>query len=174
MERRSVRSCYHGSKSSESQQSFLAETAICIVERWKKGLQFCSWVQLCTGKVIHVIFVIFFLPHLQGHRLLRSRNFATLSTSCNDFSTVLIFFFPLKFFFLARKTEGFSWPTRLHWLQVLYEYQGISSCVSVRWSCRILVSEKAWLSSVRFVQVNTGYSKGGRRGKWGIKNLLLL
>ena len=27
MKRRSVRSCYHGSKSSESQQSFLAETA---------------------------------------------------------------------------------------------------------------------------------------------------
>ena len=29
---------YHGSKVSESQQSFLIETAICIVEQWKKSM----------------------------------------------------------------------------------------------------------------------------------------
>ena len=29
-------------------------------------------------KVIHVIFFIFFLPDLQDHSLLRSRNFATM------------------------------------------------------------------------------------------------
>ena len=29
---------YHGSKISGTQQSFLTETAICIVERWKKGM----------------------------------------------------------------------------------------------------------------------------------------
>ena len=70
-------------------------------------------------------FCHFFLPCLQDHRLLRSWNFVTLSTWCNDFSSVLIFFFPLTFFLIASKTEGLSWSTRLHWLQVLYEYQGI-------------------------------------------------
>ena len=38
IERKSVTSHYHGSKVSGSQQSFLTETAICIVERWKKSM----------------------------------------------------------------------------------------------------------------------------------------
>ena len=38
IERRSTMSCHHGSKISGSEQSFLTETAICIVERWKKSM----------------------------------------------------------------------------------------------------------------------------------------
>ena len=38
IERRSVTSRYHGNQISGSQQSFLTETAIDIVERWKKSL----------------------------------------------------------------------------------------------------------------------------------------
>ena len=42
--RRPVTSDYHGSKISGSQQSFLTETVIFIVERWQKsmGYRFCS------------------------------------------------------------------------------------------------------------------------------------
>ena len=38
IERRSVTSCDHGSKIFRSQQSFLTEMAISIVERWKKSM----------------------------------------------------------------------------------------------------------------------------------------
>ena len=31
----------HGSKISGSQLSFLIETAICVVERWKKSMDYC-------------------------------------------------------------------------------------------------------------------------------------
>ena len=41
VERWSVTSGYHGSKMSGSQSSFLTETAICIVERWKKSMGYC-------------------------------------------------------------------------------------------------------------------------------------
>ena len=58
---RSVVSRYHGSKMSISQQPFLTETAICIVEWWKKsmGYPFCSWVQSCTGKSYLSVFSLF-------------------------------------------------------------------------------------------------------------------
>ena len=47
IERRSVTSCDHGSKISRSQQSFLTEMAIGIVERWKKsmGSRLCNHAQ---------------------------------------------------------------------------------------------------------------------------------
>ena len=47
LERRSVTSGYHCSKISGSQHSFLTETAICIVEPWKKSIGYCflTWVQ---------------------------------------------------------------------------------------------------------------------------------
>ena len=47
LERRSVTSGYHGSKISGSQHSSLTETAICIVEPWKKSIGYCflTWVQ---------------------------------------------------------------------------------------------------------------------------------
>ena len=136
MKRRRVRSCYHGSKSSESQQSFLAEIrqSFALSNDGRKGYCFVpDWNHAQESHTCH--FCHFFLPWLQGHRLLRSRNFATLSMWCNVFSSVLIFFFPSTFFLIASKTEGLSWSTSLQWLQVLYEYQDISSCV--RWSCRI-------------------------------------
>ena len=61
---------YHGSKISESQQSFLTETAICIVKRWIKS----------TG------YSFIFMSYLQNHGLLRARNFATMATGGNDSS----------------------------------------------------------------------------------------
>ena len=51
------------------------------------GLSFCSWVQLCTGKSCMSMFN-FFLPYLQGHVLLRPRNFATMATWRNDVSSL--------------------------------------------------------------------------------------
>ena len=47
IERRGVTSCDHGSKISRSQQSFLTEMAIGIVERWKKsmGSRLCNHAQ---------------------------------------------------------------------------------------------------------------------------------
>ena len=57
---------YHGSKISGSQQSFLTEMAICIVERWKKsmGHRFvpeCNRAQeshSCHGVNCHHYFVV--------------------------------------------------------------------------------------------------------------------
>ena len=46
MERRRVTSGYHCTKISGSQQSFLTETVICIVERWKKSMG-CRLVPEC-------------------------------------------------------------------------------------------------------------------------------
>ena len=50
IERKCVTSCYHGSNISGSQPSFLTETAIFIVERWKKRMDYrfhpeCNQVQ---------------------------------------------------------------------------------------------------------------------------------
>ena len=46
-------------------------------------------------KVIHVEHFHFFLPYLQDHGLLRSRNFATMATWHNNFSSPLPFTLPL-------------------------------------------------------------------------------
>ena len=75
-------SSYHGSKILGSQQSFLTEPAT--------GLPFCSWVQSCTGKS-YMTSCLFFLPFLQDYSLLKniSRNLATMTTWCNDFSSLL-------------------------------------------------------------------------------------
>ena len=71
---RSLTSRYHGRKISRSQQFFLTETAICIVERWKKRMVTVLFLSaIMHRKVIHVIF--FFLLYLQDHGLLRTRNF---------------------------------------------------------------------------------------------------
>ena len=92
IERRSVTSGYHGSKISGSQQSFFTETscetAICIVDRRKKSTTFCSRVQSCTGKSYISIFSFFFVPYLQDHGLLRSRNFASMARWRKDFCTL--------------------------------------------------------------------------------------
>lgn len=58
IERRSVTSDYHGSRISGSQQFFWTETAIGIVERWKKSIRrpFCFRVQSCNFFVFSAIF----------------------------------------------------------------------------------------------------------------------
>ena len=94
--RRGVTSCYHSSKILESQQSLLTDMAIClaicIVERWKKSVGY----HLFLGAIMHrkVLSIFSFslfslLQYLQEHGLLRSRNFVTMVTWCNDFSSLL-------------------------------------------------------------------------------------
>ena len=84
---RSVTSHHHGSKISGSQQSFFAETAICIVERWKKRMGY-RFVRsgIVHMKVIHVTFFPLFLTCVQDHGLLISRTFATMVTWRNNLS----------------------------------------------------------------------------------------
>ena len=81
MERRSETSRYHGSKIAQSQQSFLTETAICTVERWKKSNGY-RFVPECNHEEESRTCQFFhsFLPNLQDHGLLRSRKFATMAT----------------------------------------------------------------------------------------------
>ena len=88
IERKCVTSCYHGSKISGSQSSFLTETAIFIVERWKKRMHYrfhpeCNQAQ---ESHTHQLFV-FSMSHLQDHGLLRSRNFVTMVTWQRDVTT---------------------------------------------------------------------------------------
>ena len=66
LKRRGLMSRYYGRKIFLFQQSFLTETAICIVERWKK--EWDTVLFLCAilhRKVIHDNFLVFFLPYLQ-------------------------------------------------------------------------------------------------------------
>ena len=74
---------YHGSKVSGSQQSFLTETAIRIVERWKKSMGY-RFVPECNHGQEQSrtcqFFRFFFLPYLQDHGSLSSRTFATMVT----------------------------------------------------------------------------------------------
>ena len=77
--RRSMTSGYHDSKFSGSQQSFLTETAICMVERWKKSMghrfvpEFNHAQESYTCQPFR-----YFLSYLQYHDLLRSRNHSNL------------------------------------------------------------------------------------------------
>ena len=61
IERRRVTSGYHCSKISGLQQSFLTETAICFVERWKKSVGAVLFLSVIMHrKVRHVnLFAIF-------------------------------------------------------------------------------------------------------------------
>ena len=66
IERRSVTLCDHGSKISRSQQSFLTEMAIGIVERWKKSMG--SRLRNHAQESHTSLFFLFFsLPYLQDH-----------------------------------------------------------------------------------------------------------
>ena len=70
-------SSYHATKISASQQSFLTETAICTVERWKESMGYgfvpkCNHAQESNTWRFSDIFVAL--------RFLRSRNFATMAT----------------------------------------------------------------------------------------------
>ena len=65
MERRSVRSGYHGNNISGYQQSFLTETTICSVQRWGKSLDY-RFVPDCNHarESIHVnLLFTFFTYH---------------------------------------------------------------------------------------------------------------
>ena len=66
---------YHCSKISGLQQSFLTETAICFVERWKKSMG-CRFVPECDHALESQTCQPFryFLSYLQDHGLLRPRN----------------------------------------------------------------------------------------------------
>ena len=69
----------HRSKISGSQHSFLTETAIFIVERRENAS--ASVLFLSAIMLSHTCqFCRFFLPYLQDHDLLRSRNFASIAT----------------------------------------------------------------------------------------------
>ena len=87
-ERGSMTSCYHGSKISGSQQSFLIETASCIDEQLKKSIVYRLFlIAIMRRKVIHVnFFVCFFLPNLQDHSLLRSRKVLPLQRDVMTFT----------------------------------------------------------------------------------------
>ena len=64
------------------EQNFCTSTIfldICIVERWKKSMVY-RFVPSCTGKSYTSFFPPFFLPYLQDHGLLRSRDFTTMAT----------------------------------------------------------------------------------------------
>ena len=78
IERRSVTSRYHG----HNLHSRKTEE--------KYELLFCSWVQSRTGKPYMSNFsLFFFLPYLQNHGLLRSRNFVTMVRWRNDIFSLL-------------------------------------------------------------------------------------
>ena len=88
----SVTSSYHGSKISGSRQSFLTETAICIVERWKKSMGYRFVPQRTHAPESHTShFFRFFSCHIfRTTASLRSRNFATMATWHDDFSLCLL------------------------------------------------------------------------------------
>ena len=73
---RSVTSRYHGSQISGSQQSFLTETAICIIERLKI-------TQQCSGKSYISYHTCSFFPvKFAGRVLLNSKSFISMATTC--------------------------------------------------------------------------------------------
>ena len=66
---------YQGCRISGSQQSFLMEMAICIVERWKKSMGYHFVPECNRAKESHTCQPFhYFLSYLQGHSVLRSRN----------------------------------------------------------------------------------------------------
>ena len=70
-------SLYYGRKIFLFQQSFLTETAICIVERWKK--EWATFLFLCAilhRKVIHDnILVFFFFCHIYRTKVVEIQEF---------------------------------------------------------------------------------------------------
>lgn len=68
---------------------FSKETASCIVERWNEDMGYrfvpeCNHAQ--ESHTCHFFFFVsFFMPYLQKHRFLRSRNFASMATWRKDF-----------------------------------------------------------------------------------------
>ena len=75
MERGSERSRYHGSKISGSKQSFLTETAICIVERWKKSMGYRPVSKCNHAQESHTVMSIFFSAIFAGPLSVEIRRF---------------------------------------------------------------------------------------------------
>ena len=77
---------YHGSRTSGSQKSFLTETAICIIERWKKSMGH----RLCNdAQESHTCLFLRFSAIIEWPRLVATTDFATMVTWRKDFSCLL-------------------------------------------------------------------------------------
>ena len=106
--RRSVTSRYHSSKISRSQLSCLIETAICIVERWKKSLGYRFASECNHAQERHTCHCC--PPYVRNHGLLRSRHSATMATWCNDFSALLRFC-NREFKLRRLRTTNYGWTS---------------------------------------------------------------
>ena len=94
---RSVTSCYHGSKISGSQQSFLIETASCLDERLKKSTGY-RFVPKCNhAQKSHTcqFFRVFFPAKFAGPQFVEIQKRITLATWRN----VFYFLLPKQFHF---------------------------------------------------------------------------
>ena len=83
---------YHGSKISGSQHYFgHTTTLLCIFGRWKKSIGYRFVPECNTARESHAchFFLVLssFLPYLQEHGLLRTRNFTAMATRRNDGSS---------------------------------------------------------------------------------------
>ena len=84
---RSLTSRYQGSRSSGSQQLFLVKMAIYIAKQWKKSIG-CFVPDYSHAQESHTCqFFRFFLSYLRDHDVLKSRNFATMATWGDNFSS---------------------------------------------------------------------------------------
>ena len=69
----------------------LLETTIYIVEPWKKRMGYCFVHECIHAQGSHKCqFYVFFGHDLPDNGMLRSGNFATMATWCNDFSSLLV------------------------------------------------------------------------------------
>ena len=69
----------------------LLETTIYIVEPWKKRMGYCFVHECIHAQGSHKCqFYVFFCHDLPDNGMLRSGNFATMATWCNDFSSLLV------------------------------------------------------------------------------------
>ena len=66
------------------------ETAIFIIERWKKNMNYCFVPECNHAQKSQTYIFLFSLSYLQDHGLLISRDFATMVTRRNDFSSPFI------------------------------------------------------------------------------------
>ena len=65
------------------------QIAICIVERWKKSMAYSFVPESNYHASRYVKVFVFFLPYFQDHGLSRSKDFSTMATWRNDFSSPL-------------------------------------------------------------------------------------
>ena len=115
MEWRSVTSRYHGSKISSSPQSFLKEKGICLGERWKNSMEYRFVLECIQAPENHTFQSFCFPPYLQHHSLLRSRNFATMTTWRNDFSSLLLELMQRRFWTTHVNRKSILFHLKLPW-----------------------------------------------------------